>query len=226
MPTWFTQIILYIRPLILATAGFFGSQWVVRMTGAEIPTWTLLLIAASLGFTAIFLERIAERLWSLYQIKKLKYLVGGVFLLVLIVWAGWPWQRIQNTFAEITLKQKVISEIWMSEQDAEQFIIDKLQNKGDREVFDWRVRNLLRWQFRKYKIGRFRCAGDSTWRSLHHGELRAVTSLDLYDGTERLSEFIDCEVEYSTEYIYKLNWLEIDKKHGVKPPNPESSRSR
>lgn len=196
------------------------------MTGAEIPTWALFFIAVVMGVTAIFLEKIAERLWSLYQIKRLKYLVWGIVGLVFVLWLGWPWPRPQNLFAEISPKQQVISEIWMSEQDAELFIIKKLQDDSDRVVFERRVRYLLRLQIRSYVIGRFLCESDSTWRPLNKGALATVTSLDLFDGTKRLSEFIGCKVQYSTEYIHRRDWVKVDKEAYVIPPNPESPDSR
>lgn len=226
MSKWLTDLARYSQPLILSAVGFFGTKLWMRMSGTELPLWALFVIVIGLGIIGIFIQKIAQWLWDLYQDKKIKHLVLGALLLGIVIWAGWPWQRIQNTFAEIRTKPPIISNRWMSEQEAEYFIIGQLQSTGAKEVFIWRVRYLLFWRIYERILGRYKCAEDSVWQKLDHEAFIAFNNYKAYDGNLRLSEFIGCDVEYATEFIYKIDWVDYDKRSSIKPPNPESSDSQ
>lgn len=115
-------------------------------------------------------------------------------------------------------------EKWMSEQEAEQFIIDQLRDKGEEDVLVWRVRCLLKWESDNRTIWQFKCDNDSTWRRLRLGYLQVAGFLDTdnYDGSVLLSEFLGCKVEYSTEVILRFDWVKIDSAAYVASPYPDS----
>jgi len=191
------------------------------VTGSDLPTWTFFTVAAFLGVAAVFLHQFADWLWSLHQNKKLKHFLGLVLLAVILVWLGWPWQRINNLFAEISPKQPLITEKWMSEQEAEQFVTSKLRSDGNLKVFDRRVRYLLKKSMADHRIGRFLCEGDSVWQPLGDLELYQKIGKQSYDGTQTLSEFIGCTVQYSTENIYLTDWVVLNRNTGVTPLSPD-----
>lgn len=210
------------QQFIISAFGVSATILGAKMIGAEISMWLWIIIVIIFGFVGIFLSKIANWLTNLYQSKKLRYLIWAVLLFIFITWLGWPWTRIQNTFADIMLRHPLITEKWISEKDAEQFIINKLRREGNQEVFERRVRYLLKWEADRYIIGRFKCPEDSIWHNLHRNEFDEIPAFRNYDGTEPLSEFTGCRVEFLTEHIYMTDWVEKNKTKSIRLPNPNS----
>ena len=213
------------QQFLISAFGVSATILGARMFGAEISTWLWVIIVIFFGFVGIFIHKIADWLTNLSRIKKLRHLMGAVLLFIFITWLGWPWFRVQNTFDHIRSKPSVISENerWMSEQVAEQFIIDQLRDKGDKDILVWRVRRLLKWESNEHTIGQFKCESDSTWRGLREGELELAGFPESfkYDGRVPLSEFLGCEVKYSTEIILRSDWVEIDSVARIVSPYPD-----
>ncbi|MBU8933521.1 MAG: hypothetical protein KOO62_05900 [candidate division Zixibacteria bacterium] len=129
-------------------------------------------------------------------------------------------------FAYVKLKQPLVTETYVSEREAEEYVTENLRTEGNREVHPTRVRYLLCEGIGERLAGQVLCEGDSIkWRRLD-GAAYYYYGFRLYNPTERLSEWLvgrgfNCSVEYLRDYIRQTDWVKLDTSTGPTPIYPD-----
>lgn len=219
-PKWLENTIRYGSSALSGAAGLFLTQGILKMTDSNLSAWVMFVIAGGLGVLAIFFHEFAEWLLKLYWKKKLRYLFFSILICALLFWLGMPWIRVQNLIKEVSVKQPLITEVWMSEQECEEYISEQLRTNSDKEVFLSRVRYILVWKMEHRTLGRYRCKGDTAWNHLNLDVIYSSFGIANYDGTKTLSDFMGCEIQYAIQNIKKIDWVREDSTRGIRFANP------